>query len=245
VRVENSFIAVEGVGEATERDLWSSGVTHWDDFRADALGPKTGERVATFISEGRKRLSEDDSDFFADALPAGEEWRLYENFRDDAAFFDIETTGLDERANDVTTVSVHRGGETETLVRGRDLTTKRLHDLIADAPLAVSFNGKRFDTPFLEANFDVDLDTPHLDLMYACKRIGLSGGLKAVEPEVGIERERPDISGRDAVRLWREHERGQSGSLETLVEYNREDAVNLKALADETTERLHRDVFEG
>ncbi len=240
MRVENTFIAADGVGEATERGLWESGITHWDRFERDALGPKTGERVAEFISEGRERLADDDSAFFEAALPSGEEWRLYENFREDAAFFDIETTGLDETRNEVTTVSVHRDGETETLVQGQNLTAERLHDRIADAPLVVSFNGKRFDTPFLEANFDVDLDVPHLDLMYTCKKLGLSGGLKAVEPELGIERERPDISGQDAVRLWREYERGEESSLDTLIAYNREDAVNLRALADEATERLHR-----
>jgi hypothetical protein len=55
---------------------------------------------------------------------------------------------------------------------------------------------------------------------------------------MGIERDRPDISGRDAVRLWREHERGQDGSLETLISYNREDTVNLRTLADDVTATL-------
>jgi len=111
------------------------------------------------------------------------------------------------------------------------------------ADLLVTFNGKRFDVPFLEANFDVDLDLPHLDLMYTCKQIGLSGGLKQIEQDIGIERDRPDISGRDAVRLWKEHERGQDGSLETLISYNREDAVNLRTLADTVTTQLHDERF--
>jgi len=55
--------------------------------------------------------------------------------------------------------------------------------------------------------------------MYTCKQIGLSGGLKPIEQAIGVERDRPDISGEDAVRLWREHERGQDGSLETLISY--------------------------
>ena len=107
----------------------------------------------------------------------------------------------------------------------------------------MTFNGKRFDVPFLEANFDVDLQRPHLDLMYTAKQIGLSGGLKQVEEDIGIERDRPDISGRDAVRLWREHRAGRDGALETLISYNREDTVNLQTLADEVTTRLDRQVF--
>jgi len=135
-------------------------------------------------------------------------------------------------------VGVHRDGATETLVAGDDLTAENLQAAFEGASLLVTFNGARFDVPFLESSFDVALDQPHLDLMYPCRRCDLTGGLKAIEQSIGIERDRPDISGRDAVRLWRQHERGKDGALETLISYNREDAVNLARLADLVTERL-------
>jgi uncharacterized protein YprB with RNaseH-like and TPR domain len=244
VRIENSFIPVRGVGEKTERQLWEAGVTHWDEFEGAAVGETTAERIQSFIDTARDRLAENDARYFDREFPDGEQWRLYENFRDRACFFDIETTGLDQTHDRVTTVSVHRGGETTTLVRGDDLSAETLRAALADAPLLVTFNGKRFDVPFLEESFDVTLDHPHLDLMYPCRRLGLDGGLKAIERDVGIERDRPDISGRDAVRLWREHERGRDGALETLISYNREDAVNLRTLSDTVADRLHRNVFE-
>ncbi|MFC7176325.1 ribonuclease H-like domain-containing protein [Halosegnis marinus] len=243
MRIENSFIPVGGVGEKTERDLWRRGVTHWDAFDPSYVGATTGERIGAYIEEARSRLAAGDARYFGERFPSGELWRCYENFRDDAAFFDIETTGLSADRDEVTTVSVHRGGDTTTLVRGDDLTRENVARLL-DAPLLVTFNGASFDVPFLESAFDLDIDAPHLDSMYAAKKVGLSGGLKAIEPEVGIERDRPDITGRDAVRLWREHERGKDGSLETLVSYNREDAVNLRTLMDEVAGRLHADVFE-
>jgi uncharacterized protein YprB with RNaseH-like and TPR domain len=243
MRIENSFIPVEGVGERTERDLWRQGVTHWDGFDPSYVGPTTGERIQAYIDEARDRLADADARFFDRRFPSNSLWRCYENFRDDAAFFDIETTGLSPERDRVTTVSVHRGGETTTLVRGDDLTAENVARLL-DAPLLVTFNGASFDVPFLETAFDVAVDAPHLDAMYACRKAGLSGGLKEIEPAVGIERDRPDISGRDAVRLWREHERGVDGALETLVSYNREDAANLRTLMDEVAGRLHEDVFE-
>ena len=245
MRVENSFIGVTGVGEKTEQGLWEEGVTHWDDFYEDAVGPKTAERVAAFIDEGRDRLADEDVAYFEEAFPSAENWRLWENFAERACCFDIETTGLDQRHHVVTTVSFYRDGDVETLVRGDDLTADALRGMVEDAGLLVTFNGKRFDVPFLEACFDVDLDLPHIDLMYTCKRLGLSGGLKPIERQVGIERDRPDISGRDAVRLWRQHESGTDGALETLVSYNREDAVNLATLADEVTRDLHAETFEA
>jgi len=245
VRIENSFIPVRGVGEKTERELWERGVTHWDEFDPSLVGATTADRIESFIKAARPRLVDGDARFFADALPGSEAWRLYENFRDEAAFFDIETTGLSKERDEVTTVSVHQSGETETLVHGQDLTRDRLAEAL-DAPLLVTYNGASFDVPFVERSFDLSLDAAHLDLRYPCRSVNLTGGLKTVEQAVGIERDRPDLSGRDAVRLWHDYERrGDEGALETLVSYNREDTVNLRTVADEVAERLHEDRCGG
>jgi len=80
-------------------------------------------------------------------------------------------------------------------------------------------------------------------LMYPCRQLGLTGGLKEIEQRVGIDRDRPDLSGRDAVRLWREYQRGDEAALETLVSYNRDDTANMERLVDTVTTRLHDDVF--
>jgi hypothetical protein len=245
VRIENSFIPVRGVGETTERRLWAAGVTHWDDFDGSHVGATTAERIDAFIDEAQSRLRAGDAGYFGETFPSGERWRLYENFREGTCFFDIETTGLSPERNEVTTVSFHRSGETTTLVAGDNLTDGALREQFAAADLVATFNGKRFDVPFLEKNFDVTVDVPHIDLMYPCRRLGLTGGLKRIEGDVGIERDRPDISGEDAVRLWREYERGDDAALDTLVSYNREDTVNLRTLLDEVASRLHRSVFEG
>jgi len=245
VRIENSFIPVRGVGEKTERKLWASGVTHWDEFDGSVVGPTTGDRIEAFIDEARDRLEAGNLGYFARTMPASSRWRLYENAREEAAFLDIETTGLDASCHDVTTVSLHRGGETTTFVRGRDLTARRLEAELEDAPLLVTFNGQRFDVPFLETCYDLEVTTPHVDLLYPCRTVGLDGGLKAIEREVGIDRDMPDISGRDAVRLWHEYERGDESALEALIEYNRADTANLEALMETVADRLHTEVFES
>jgi len=242
VRLEQSFVPVEGVGRTTERRLWEAGVTSWGAFGRDlnvrGVGETTEDRIESFVAEAPEYLDRRDGRYFEERLPSGERFRLFETFRDEAACFDIETTGLEPSRSTVTTLSVHRGGETTTLVRGDDLTGDRVAELL-DAPLLVSFNGRQFDVPFLESEFGLSLDAAHLDLRYPCSSLGLSGGLKRVETEIGIDRDRPDLSGRDAVRLWREYERGDEGALDTLVSYNRDDAVNLLALADEASARLH------
>ena len=238
MRVDQSFIGAEGVGEQTERKLWRAGVTHWDEFAGEAVGPTRAARIEAFIERGRAALDAGDVTFFEERLPSSEAWRCYPSFRERATFFDIETTGLDHDRSVVTTVTVHRAGDTRTLVRGDDLTAASVQATVGDADLLVSFNGKRFDVPFLEACFDVECDGAHLDLMYPCRQAGLTGGLSAVERALDVDRERPDISGRDAVRLWHEHERGVDGGLDTLVAYNREDTVNMVQVAERVADRL-------
>lgn len=247
MRLENTFLGVDGVGETIERTLWSEGITHWDEFHAgvSGVGETRADRIESFIARGRHRLDAGDAAFFSSVLPDGERWRLYENFRDDAAFLDIETTGLDRHRHDVTVVSLHRAGDTRTFVRGRDLTRDRLVRELAGSDLLVTFNGARFDIPFLERSFDLTVETPHVDAMYPARRVGLDGGLKSIEADLGIDRDRPDLDGRDAVHLWHRYERrGDTDALATLRQYNRDDTRNLARLMDRVTDRLHAVVFE-
>lgn len=247
VRIQNSFIPVHGVGEKTERDLWTRGVHHWDAFDDRILGGVRGERVATFIDTARDHLDANDAEFFAETFPNRSTWRLYENFKRGACFLDIETTGLSVAHDDVTVVGMHfpDEGRTRTLVHGIDLTRQALVEELAGADLLVTFNGKTFDVPALERSFDLNIRLPHLDLRYPSKRLGLTGGLKEIEYVLGIDRETSGLTGRDAVRLWREYRRGSETALETLLQYNRDDVTNLPAVAEPVVAGLHQRVFES
>lgn len=245
MRLENSFVIAPGIGEKTEQRLWREGIKTWDGFEGnDVVGAATHEKAASFLDKARKNLSVGNAPFFAHHLPSGGSWRMYEDFRDDAAFFDIETTGLDRERNVVTTISVYHEGETTTLVRGKDLSAERIESLLGAASVMVSFNGKRFDIPFLKHNFDISINTPHIDLYYLCKRLGLSGGLKRIEQELGVDRDLEDIDGREAVRLWKQYQRGEDEALETLIHYNQLDVVNLEDVLDLVHAKLRADVFE-
>ncbi|MCA9457284.1 MAG: ribonuclease H-like domain-containing protein, partial [Nitrospira sp.] len=84
------------------------------------------------------------------------------------------------------------------------------------------------------------LDHPHIDLCFAARRLGLRGGLKAIEMEVGCYRPTSleGLTGWDAVRLWEESQLGQAGSREVLIRYNEADCKNLEPLADLIYNRL-------
>jgi uncharacterized protein YprB with RNaseH-like and TPR domain len=98
-----------------------------------------------------------------------------------------------------------------------------------------TYNGSRFDLPFIKARLGLDLrrQFAHTDLMYNCWRRDLKGGLKAVEVRLGIERRLTDMNGYLAVRLWWDYVNNDDiGALQKLLEYNREDVMNLHVLRE-------------
>ncbi len=78
------------------------------------------------------------------------------------------------------------------------------------------------------------MDHMHVDLRYALRKIGLSGGLKHIEKKVGISRgdDLEGVDGYEAVKLWHRYERGDEAALDKLIRYNIEDVVNLKTLME-------------
>ena len=98
--------------------------------------------------------------------------------------------------------------------------------------LLISYNGSRFDVPFIERFFNIKLDQAHIDLCFVLRALGYRGGLKKCERTLGIERPgMMDVDGYTAVLLWHDYKRtGNPKALETLLAYNICDAVNLAAL---------------
>jgi uncharacterized protein YprB with RNaseH-like and TPR domain len=69
--------------------------------------------------------------------------------------------------------------------------------------------------------------------MYDCWSCNLYGGFKAVEQQLGISRQSQGITGLDAVMLWWKYKcEGDQEALAKLLEYNKEDVMNLKVLRD-------------
>jgi uncharacterized protein len=152
------------------------------------------------------------------------------------AFLDIETTGLSPACCQITVVGVHLTNGTEgRLVQlvGGDATADRLLEALEGTSMIYSYNGSRFDLPFIHSRLGVDIAGlfPHRDLMHDCWRRGLYGGLKAVERQLGIQRRLRGVDGLEAVRLWWRYVNDyDEAALATLLEYNREDVLSLKSL---------------
>ena len=153
-------------------------------------------------------------------------------------YLDIETTGLSPHYAALTVVGTATVKGTTVRVRqlcGSQVSAESLRRLLDEADEVYTYNGSRFDLPFIKRKLALDVarDYPHTDLMYDCWRRNLKGGLKAVEAALGIPRRLPDMNGYMAVRLWWDYVNNHNGSaLRTLLEYNREDVVNLHVLRD-------------
>jgi uncharacterized protein YprB with RNaseH-like and TPR domain len=248
--LDRSFVLLDRVGERTERRIWEQGVHTWDDFiDAEAVSPFSTERkelADRVLAEAKDAFREGSTVFFADRLPNREVWRLYHRFRDEAVFLDIETTGL-SRYSAITVVGLARAGEFRALVRGEDLTRGELAEELARAKMIITFNGASFDLPMLRGHLDAPgLDLPHLDLRFLARRVGLTGGLKRIERELGLARDREFamMTGQDAVHLWNLWDRrGNEKARDLLLRYNEADVVNLREVADVIWERMSGEVF--
>jgi uncharacterized protein YprB with RNaseH-like and TPR domain len=154
------------------------------------------------------------------------------------AYLDIETTGLTPSGCDITVIGIHicRGEETEFVqLVGRDITVADILAALQGVDVLYTYNGSRFDLPFIHARLGVNLAEmfAHHDLMFDCWRKNLYGGLKGVERQLGLKRKLPDMNGWDAVRLWWQYvDSFDLDALNTLCEYNKEDVVNLKTLKE-------------
>jgi uncharacterized protein YprB with RNaseH-like and TPR domain len=223
--LQHTFCHIPGVGEKGERRLWEAGVTSWEE----ALRRPPRRLNAQHLHDSLAHLQGRNPAWFGARLPAAQAWRLFHEFRDSCAFLDIETTGMLGWGH-ITTIALYDGRSVRHYIHGKDLG-----EFVRDAAnyrLLVTYNGKAFDVPFLERTFGVRLEQAHIDLRYVLHSLGLRGGLKSCERQLGLHRPGlEDVDGYVAVLLWHDYQRTRNPrALETLLAYNVQDAVNLEML---------------
>lgn len=229
--LQNSFLHISGIGQKTEQKIWESGIRTWQDFPPPyptTLSAVTLRRIRDGLNKHPTRIL-DSPEYLYAQLPSSQHWRLFQQFRDRTAFIDIETTGTHHDCQ-ITTIALYDGRQILTFSHGDNLHT--FPEALSKYDIIVTYNGKCFDVPIIEQFFSIRVEQAHIDLRPVLAQIGIKGGLKGCEKQLGIDRqELSGVDGYGAVLLWREYQRFNNNDvLETLLAYNIADAVNLEPL---------------
>jgi len=240
--IEQSFIFLDKIGQLSEKNIWQNGIHNWDDFlntkSIKGLSPKRKIIYNLHLEKAIKNLKVRNIEYFSNHLPKSNHWRLFNKFKDNAVFLDIETSGY---YGDITVIGLYDGYDTKMFVRGFNLEKDLLKKYLDNYKMIITFNGSSFDLPVIKRYFNLDFPHLHIDLRHVCAQINLTGGLKQIEKTLKIKRaeEVEDISGMEAVYLWQQFKAtGNKKYLNLLVQYNEEDIVNLKPLAEYAIPKL-------
>jgi len=231
--LRESFIFLPKVQQTTERNIWAQ-ASDWNAFldkpKIKGFSPRRKEQADGVVKQAREATLQDDARKLARLFPRNAHWRLYDQFKGNAAFLDIETS----YPGTVTLVGIFDGKETKSFIHGYNLDRHTLSEELAKYQMVVTFNGASFDIPVLKHYFQLPFDMPHVDLKNVCTRVGLTGGLKSIEKQLGIARSESikHVRGEDAAELWRCWKAtGDKDFLDMLITYNEEDCVNLPRIA--------------
>jgi uncharacterized protein len=159
------------------------------------------------------------------------------------AYLDIET----DREGNISVIGICLGGSNFKQFVGREITTDQIQACLGKAEIIVTFNGDHFDLPQIRRHLNLDLSLTHqsYDLFKVKKQLQIKGGLKELERMYGIERKTAGVNGFMAVRLWEKYTRhGRADALRLLLDYNKEDVLNLIPLEEKLHELLRESAHD-
>lgn len=241
----HTFQHLRGITQKREQGFWRSNVTSWDDL--DLL---TGKQLNLFphddanssdspLDTSRIALENGDIEYFASGLVRNEHYRIAASFPEKTLFLDIETTGLSRHYDKITIIGWSMGKEFDVFIQGG--SDEAFRRAMSQAKVIVTFNGSLFDLKFIAQEFpDIELPICHVDLRFLAKRVGLTGGQKANEDELGVKRPHnlADMSGEGAPVLWYKYRWGDKKALKKLIQYNHADVEGMKTIFDVAVSRL-------
>lgn len=238
----HTFQHIRGITSKKEQDFWRSGITSWDKFditQVKQLALFAHDISDTPLLNSRNALANEDIAFFTGGLPPHEYYRIASSFPDKTLFLDIETTGLSKYYDKITIVGWSLGKDFGVYIQGGN--DEEFRRAAANSIAIVTYNGSLFDLPFIKQEFPgIELPPCHVDLRFLAKRVGLTGGQKAIEVELGVKRPHNliDMAGEGAPVLWYKYRWGDIKALKKLIQYNHADIEGMKVIYDEVVSRL-------
>ncbi len=241
--LKSTFQHLQGIGKKTERELWSKGLRTWDDYekahpRQYSLFKDCSPEEDSFLYQSRLAYESGNLQYFSEGLSTSEYYRLALEFPNEVLFLDIETTGLSLYYDIISMVGWSSGKKFGVYINGQD--SSQLESALKNTKIIVTFNGIMFDLKFIEKYLNNPVIPPvHIDLRFFAKRVGLSGGQKAIEKKIGFQRKSDieDMLGEAAPILWHKYRRGDMAAMKRLIEYNHADIEGMKFILDHCIEK--------
>ena len=150
--LEHTFVHIQNIGLKTERRLWERGIHTWRQFLdhdQPIFSPARDEYIREEVESSIAHMG--DIRYFNNRLPSSEMWRVFGAFKDRAVYLDIETSGLYQDADEITVIGLYDGRTVQSFVNGKNLEDFEI--AIASYDLVITFNGSRFDLPFIRRWF--------------------------------------------------------------------------------------------
>ena len=235
--LQNTFIHFKSISRRSENALWDRGILTWNDYLEHCpqqLRLFDNLHSTSDVQSSFEAFNRGDITFFANRIHRHEYYRLALSFPEKVMFLDIETTGLSIYYDSITIIGWSIGSEYGVFINGSD--TSYFFEKLNDAKIIVTCNGTLFDLKFLKKEIkNINIPNIHIDLRFFAKRVGLSGGQKSIEGQIGFKRKKQleGMQGESAPILWHTYRKGDNNALKQLIEYNHADIEGMKAIFDE------------
>jgi len=167
---------------------------------------------------------------------------LYRKRKSDAVCLDIEVAGSRGPISVVGIFKPKDGPIDYTAyIRGKNLTSANLKKAFKGCKLLITYNGMSLDIPLIRKEFSGVLpNVSNLDLFTFAQKLKIPTDLAVLENTLGIERiTSVDKKNSIAAKLWGKYKRKKDEkALSELIEYNRQDTINLYPIAEELVSRV-------
>ena len=229
--IEKTFTFLPGIGSKKEKSIYKQGIRNWNSFletkKVKGISEERKSLMDEEIEKAKKELYGEKLSYFLKNLPKKENYKLYELFKDELVFLDIE---VDSKRN-IIVVGLFDGFESKFLVKNVNLYREILKKELEKYKLIVTFNGSSFDLPLIEKQFNLPLTFLHIDLKHLCRKVGLTGSLKEIEFKLNLKRP-THLYGHPADAWRTAHASQDDRYIKAMLNYNEEDLINLKPILD-------------
>jgi uncharacterized protein YprB with RNaseH-like and TPR domain len=169
--------------------------------------------------------------------------KLYKELKKHALCLDVEYAYFN---GPISVIGLYKPAEGEIIydsfVRGKNLNFENLKMAFSGCKLLITYNGFILDIPRIQNEFPGVLpkDVKVMDLYLMAKDLGLDTNLKVLETTLGIDRLHEFTKKRHiATKLWRKYEKNKNEkALNDLLEYNKQDTINLYPIAEKLVEMV-------